>query len=49
MDVIGVDIITVNQRRQPSFQPLQRQAIRRVNPGSTQNADTHATAPSPGP
>jgi len=48
VDVIGVHVVGLDQRRQALFQALQRQAIGSVDPGRAQDADGDATATPPG-
>lgn len=48
MDVVGVHIVGLDQRRQALFQALQRQAVGGVDPRRAQDADSDATAPPPG-
>lgn len=48
MDVVGVDIIGLDQRRQALFQAFQRQAVGGVDAGRAQDADGDATTSAPG-
>ncbi len=47
MNVIGIDIIAVDQRGQAFLQAFQRQAIGSINPGCPQDAHRHSIARPP--
>lgn len=47
MNVIGIDIIAVNQRGQAFLQPFDWQAVMGVNTRYTQDADRHGIARAP--
>ncbi len=48
MNVIGIHIVRLDQRRQPFFQTLQRQAVGGVDAGRAQDADGNTTPLPPG-
>ncbi len=47
MDVIGEDIVTIDQRRRSFLQSLDRQAVSSINARRPQNGDSHAVARAP--
>jgi len=48
VDVVGVHVVGLDQRRQTLFQALQRQAVGGIDAGCAQDADDDAAAPAPG-
>jgi len=48
MDVVGVDVVGVDQRRQALAQALHRQAVGGVDTRYAQDRDRHAGPPPPG-
>ena len=48
VNVVGEYVVSADQRRHALFEPFQRQAIRRINTWSAQDANSHTVTCAPG-